>query len=89
VRNGGDCVSTLAEVIARLRAVLGKTGEARHALNRAGELLNDATQHLTHAVAGSSDQEAAQAVDRLVQARAGVAATYRALVETENRVAAT
>lgn len=87
MQNGGDCVSTLAEVIAGLRAVLGKTDEARHALNRAGELLDEATRNLTHAVAGSSDQEAAQAVDRLVQAHASIAATYRALVETENRLA--
>jgi nucleic acid/nucleotide deaminase of polymorphic system toxin len=54
-------VSKLDEVAASIRRALDKSAQTRRALIRAAGLLDEANQHLTHALAGSHDPEAQQA----------------------------
>lgn len=76
----------LGEVIARIRAALAKSSDARHALNQAGQSLDEANQYLTQALEGSYAPEAEQAVGMLAEARSSVDEAYRGVTEVENRV---
>jgi hypothetical protein len=78
-------VSKLDEVAASIRRALDKSAQTRRALIRAAGLLDEANQHLTHALAGSHDPEAQQALAFLAQACTGMDDACRALIEAESR----
>jgi hypothetical protein len=77
-------MSTLGEVIASIRRALDKSAQARQILIHAADLLDEASQHLIYAFAGSDDAEAGQALALLAQARSGVDDTNRALIKAES-----
>jgi hypothetical protein len=76
-------VSTLAEVMAGIRQVINRSGDARSALRHAATLLDKADRRLAAVVRGAHHPEATQALAFLAEARYDVDQIYTTLIEAE------
>ncbi|HEX4391505.1 MAG TPA: DddA-like double-stranded DNA deaminase toxin [Mycobacterium sp.] len=76
-------MSTLDEVITRIRAVLELSTQARQMLTSAGEALDQANMRFTQTFTGSRSPEAKQVLASLIQGKRGVDNAYQLLGRAE------
>ena len=79
-------MGTLGDVIARLRRVLDRCGQARDDLNQGAVLLEEASAQYAHAMDGAHDPIAEEALGLLARSVADLNDAYRTLVALGERV---